>query len=99
MGSWPTPVRGALDEPRWALYRAAAALWLGDPQYALLAGLGLAVVEWSLSSVPKLRKDPLRWETMARIASSSVIFALTRSFWLTLVTQAIMLELLRRKRL
>jgi hypothetical protein len=97
-GRWPMPVRGALDEPRWALYRAGAALWLNDPAIALLGGLGLALAEWGMVSLPGIRKEHHRWETLARIGSSSVIFALTNSFWLTLATQAMLLELAHRRR-
>lgn len=93
---WPPPVRGALDEPRWALYRAGAALWVSQPQMALLVGLGLAVGEWGLSWVGGA--EARRWTWLARAASSSLIYALTGNFWLTLVTQALGLELAQRRR-
>jgi hypothetical protein len=40
----------------------------------------------------------VEWQTLARLASSSVVFALTRNFWLTALAQAGLLILLRRGR-
>ncbi|MFQ5944147.1 MAG: hypothetical protein ACE5JF_11390 [Anaerolineales bacterium] len=37
------------------------------------------------------------WETMARLAGSSLIFATTRNFWLTALSQMVLLGMLRRK--
>ncbi len=114
-GTWPTPTRGVLDEPRWALYRAAGVLWLSSrPELGLLMGLGLALLEWAirfkpwkgplLSTLRAWRTDevdarwrPGTWETVARLAGSSLIFALTRNFWLTALTQAVLLGAVRRK--
>jgi hypothetical protein len=36
------------------------------------------------------------WETVVRVAGSSLIFALTRNFWLTALTQAVLLGMVRR---
>lgn len=113
-GSWPTPTRGVLDEPRWALFRAAGVLWISRPELGLLMGLGLALLEWAISYRPW--KGPPRvtlrmwrtaegnsrwpagtWETVARVAGSSLIFATTRNFWLTALTQAVLLGMMRRK--
>jgi len=112
-GSWPTPTRGVLDEPRWALYRAAGVLWLPRPEAGLLIGLALGLLEWAITF--KVWKGPLltslqtwrtaeldsswpagTWETVIRIAGSSLVFALTRNFWLTALTQAVLLGMVRR---
>jgi hypothetical protein len=112
-GTWPKPTRGVLDEPRWALYRAAGVLWITRPEAGLLIGLGLALLEWTICFKPWKRslKKTLRswrttkadswwpagsWETMARIAGSSLIFATTRNFWLTALTQTVLLGMVRR---
>ena len=92
---WPEPTRGVLDEPRWTLYRAAGAQWLGQPQIGWLVGLALGVSEWGLSGRVRGRVD---WLTLARLASSTTVFALTRNFWLTALAQAGLLILLRRGR-
>jgi hypothetical protein len=91
--SWPEPGRGVLDEPRWTLYRAAGNRWLGQAQAGWLVGLGLGLVEWGLAARLRGRPD---WQTLARVASSAVVFALTRNFWLTVLAQAGWLALLRR---
>ena len=112
-GSWPTPTRGVLDEPRWALYRAAGVLWIPRPELGLLMGLVLALMEWAIRFKPW--KGPLRetlrtwrtaevdarwlpgtWESVARLAGSSLIFSITRNFWLTALTQAVLLGMVRR---
>ncbi len=112
-GTWPTPTQGVLDEPRWALYRAAGVLWMPRPELGLLMGLALGLVEWAIRY--RLWKRPLlktlrtcrtaevdsrwpagTWETVARVAGSSLIFAATRNFWLTALTQAVLLGMVRR---
>ena len=112
-GTWPTPTRGVLDEPRWALYRAAGVLWLPRPELGLLLGLILGVLEWAiffkvwkgplLTSLQTWRSPELdsswpagTWETVVRVAGSSLIFAITRNFWLTALTQAVLLGMVRR---
>ena len=92
-GTWPEPTRGVLDEPRWTLYRAAGGLWVGHYQFGVLVGLGLAAVEWWLG-VQSRRS--VAWETLARMASSTVVFGLTRNFWLAALSQAALLAILRR---
>ncbi len=114
--SWPAPARGILDEPRWALYRAAGILWIAKPQLGILIGLVIALLEWVLRYQPW--KGPLgeilrgrraedfygewqagTWETIARIAVSAILFALTRNFWLTALSGAVLLGMLRRDNL
>ncbi|MGA9192021.1 MAG: hypothetical protein WBZ24_09835 [Anaerolineales bacterium] len=86
-GEDPTEV--LLDEPRWALYRAAGVLWLG--MWGLLVGFAVGGVEWALRARPWLatsRGDRTVWLTLIRFGISSLIFALTGNFWFTLISQA-----------
>lgn len=96
-GNWPKPSRGVLDEPRWALYRAAGILGAGNWSFGLLIGLALAAAEAGLRALAQPGRRSYRWETLARAAGSALIFAVTANFWLTLITQAIALYLLRRR--
>ena len=115
-GDWPTPTHGVLDEPRWALYRAAGVLWVPRPELGLLIGLGLGLIEWAICFKPWMGplKETLRsrrtaevdvgwspgtWETVARVAGSSLLFASTRNFWLTALSQAVLLGMVRRNSL
>lgn len=98
-GRWPKPTRGVLDEPRWALYRAAGAAWIGSAPPGALIGLGLAAAELALRWGARPGEKAPPWEALARVASSSVLFVLTGNFWLTLVTQGLALFLLRGRRL
>lgn len=92
--------RGALsrwqDEPRWALYRAAGALWLQD--LALGAGLGwvLSVGEWLFAGWAEEPGSPLSQdpEPLYRSGISTILFILTHNFWLTAGTQLIFFLLL-----
>jgi hypothetical protein len=40
----------------------------------------------------------VEWQTLARLASSTIVFTLTRNFWLTALAQAGLLIVLRRGR-
>ena len=79
------------DEPRWALYRGAGGLWLGD--VALGAGLGLVLsgIEWVLTGLARGSTDLKRvsLDPLYRSAVSTALFLLTRNFWLTAGTQLI----------
>ena len=96
---WPDPLRALADEPRWALYRAAGALWLGSHALGTGVGLGWAVLEWALTNRTRLggiRQHPEAAGTLLRLASSALIFLVTRNFWLTCLSGGIMLAVLRR---
>ncbi len=89
-----------LDEPRWALYRGVGHLWLGDFWLGTLVGLGLSLVEWSLIQRiwrERSRKDPAACLVLARLAWSSLIFALTANLWLVLAFQLAWLLQLERE--
>jgi len=78
-----------LDEPRWALYRAAGVLWLGA--WGLLIGFFVGTIEWALRTRPRLaasRGDRTTWLSLIQLALSSLLFALTGNFWLTWTSQA-----------
>jgi hypothetical protein len=86
-----------MDEPRWALYRAAGVVWLGT--WGLLFGLGVGMIEWVLRTRPwlaEIQQDRGTWLVLIRLGVSSLIFALTGNFWLTWTTQAVCWFLLSR---
>lgn len=79
-----------LDEPRWALYRGAGWLLVGSFQLGALIGLGVALLEWSLtwrSWRPGERTSEAACFMLARVATSSVAYSLTGNLWLTALFQ------------
>lgn len=85
--------RDLLDEPRWTLYRASAGLWIGFGALALGIGMALTLVEWAVryrSWDARRRADPETCMALLRIASSTLLFALTRNLWVTLAGQAVL---------
>jgi hypothetical protein len=85
-----SPITALVEEPRWALYRAAGLYWLPGPLTGLALGLGLAIVEigWSAKwwrGEARARKEV--WFSILRAALSAVVFFATHSFWLTAATQ------------
>jgi hypothetical protein len=85
-----------LDEPRWALYRAAGWLWVDGRGGGLLIGLALAFVEWSLLHAvwqPSNRARPDTCLDLARVATSALAFSLTGNLWLAIVFQLGLLNL------
>jgi len=98
---WPDPLHALADEPRWALYRAAGALWFNFSSHALGTGVGLgwAVLEWAVTNRTRLgaiRQHPEVAGRLLRLASSTLIFLATRNFWLTCLSGGIVLAVLRR---
>jgi hypothetical protein len=86
-----------LDEPRWALYRAAGWLWMMDRGFGLLIGLALGLLEWGLHHQlwnADDRSSPETCLTLTRLGSSSLVFALTGNLWLTTVFQVALLRLM-----
>ena len=97
--AWPDPLRALADEPRWTLYRAAGALWTWSHTLGTAIGLGLALAEWILTHRLWRAEGVQRKEvvgTLVRIATSTLFFALTRNFWLTALSQFVLMTLLRR---
>ena len=83
-----SPVDTLHEEPRWALYRSAALLWIPNPLIAIGVGAGMGVIEWGLLHTPWRKSPSARESTMLlRILFSAVMYAATRNFWLTAGTQ------------
>ena len=85
-----SPLAALGEEPRWALYRAAGMLWLGDALPGVALGLGLAALEVGLGSRWWRAEERARrasWFPLLRAGISAVLFLVTRSFWLTAATQ------------
>lgn len=96
---WPDPLHALADEPRWALYRAAGALWTNSHALGTGVGLGWAVLEWALihrARLGTIRRHPEAAGPLLRLASSTLIFLVTRNFWLTCLSGGILLAVLRR---
>ncbi|MDX1599911.1 MAG: hypothetical protein R3191_00195 [Anaerolineales bacterium] len=79
-----------LDEPRWALYRGTGWLWAGSFAIGSLVGLGLALIEWSVTWrvwQPENRRLVPACYMLARIGVSALVFTLTGNLWLTMLLQ------------
>jgi hypothetical protein len=86
-----------LDEPRFALYRATGVLWLGAVYPGLLLGLGFALSEWLLKWRDKaVRREPRAIVSLFPLAGSTIVFAITRNFFITLFAQSAVLLISRR---
>lgn len=84
------PGEAALDEPRWALYRGTGSLLAGPRWAGPLVGLGIGVIEWTLSHRPwvqGVRLQASAWAHLARVCGSTALFLLTRNLWLVGITQ------------
>ncbi len=94
---WP-PVWTALsDEARWALYRAAGALWTGHVLGGAGVGCLLACLEWWVQAEPWGRpRRSIAWLDLSRPLASSLLFALTANAWLTAAAHLALLALSRR---
>lgn len=85
------PLADLLPLPRWALYWASGRLWLGNAWLGALAALALIALEWGLPMFALDRR--LRWDARQRVllaeaVMASAIFAVSSSFWATLVAYA-----------
>lgn len=89
--SYSPPVRAAMDEGRWALYRGTGSL-LADPLWAgPLIGLAVGLIEWAVKHHAWVQPSHLKvdaWSSLARVCGSTALFLLTRNLWLIVVTQA-----------
>ncbi len=104
---WPLAIRLTthleliLDEPRWALYRAAIAQAAASFPAGIIGGFLLASLEWALRRRPwaaKQRGELPLWEPLLRAALSAALFAATRNLWLTAATQAAVALLIGRRK-
>lgn len=79
-----------LDEPRWALYRGTGWLWAGSFALGSLVGLGLALIEWTVTWrawLPENRRSVPACYALARIGVSALVFTMTGNLWLTMLLQ------------
>ena len=82
------PIDAVHEEPRWALYRSAAFLWVAEPILGVALGVLMAFMEWALFNTPwKARPSTRSSAQLLRILFSGIIFLITRNFWLTAGTQ------------
>ncbi len=82
------PIDAVHEEPRWALYRSAAYLWITDPILAIAIGVLMAYMEWALFYAPREAKPSTRSSAqLLRILFSGILFLVTRNFWITAGTQ------------
>ncbi len=96
-----SPWTVALNEPRWALYRAAGIGWVGGLWLGLAIGLVLAAADWGLRhSVWQADgwKQADVWRGWMRAGLSAVLFAATRNLWLIIVCQAGLAAMTHRRR-
>jgi hypothetical protein len=77
------------DEPRWALYRATGALWLGDSSLGAGVGFILSILEWVGDGLthPGAEERSLDPEVLYRSGVSTILYLITGNFWLTAGTQ------------
>ncbi|MCX6026055.1 MAG: hypothetical protein NTY23_07355 [Chloroflexi bacterium] len=88
--TWPEATQTALDEVRWALYRALAWGWSGSLVVGLLAGFGVSLVERALmraSETGKLRlvRDDGPW--LVRSLTSAAMFGVAHNLWLNVLAR------------
>ena len=79
------------EEPRWAMYRASAALWAASFPLSVAIGTALAFAEtavWVLQDEKTKRFTLENGARLLRALFSGLLFGLTCNFWLTAVTQA-----------
>ncbi len=87
-----------LDEPRWALYRAAGWLLIGSFYFGSLIGLGVALLEWGLTWRgwrAGERSSDASCFMVGRIGTSWLAYSLTGNLWWTALFQvglALLLE-------
>jgi hypothetical protein len=78
------------NEMHWTFYRAAPALWLGDPYWGVVAGAVLVALEWIMH--PEARSwfntvEGRQYFTvrMACLVSSAFLYLSTQNLWLMIV--------------
>ncbi len=89
------------EEPRWAMYRASAALWAVSFPVSVAIGTALALVETTVGVLQEEKTDRFKLANGARLLRalfSGLLFGLTRNFWLTAATQAAIVTLFNMPR-
>ncbi len=89
---WPPAWVALADEARWALYRAAGALWLGHALGGAGVGAVLSGLEWLAQARP-WQGWREAWLGLSRLLISSMLFALTGNAWLTAAAHLVLLGL------
>jgi hypothetical protein len=86
---WPNAAHSALDEVRWALYRALGWGWSGSLLLGLLTGLVGALIERALDRVSKsgsLRVLPEDGRWLLRVIGSTALFGVAHNLWFNLLS-------------
>lgn len=88
--AWPETIQAALDEVRWALYRALAWSWSGSLVVGLLAGFGVSLVERgfmraSETGTLRLVGDDGPW--LVRSLTSAAMFGVAHNLWLIVMAR------------
>jgi hypothetical protein len=88
--TWPEATQAALDEVRWALYRALAWGWSGSLVVGLLAGFGVSLVERALmraseTGMLRLVRDDGPW--LVRSLTSAAMFGVAHNLWLNVLAR------------
>lgn len=89
------------EEPRWAMYRASAALWAVSFPVSVAIGTALALAETAVWVLQVEKTDRFKLANGARLLRalfSGLVFGLTRNFWLTAATQAALVTLFNMPR-
>ncbi len=89
------------EEPRWAMYRASAALWFVSLPVSVGIGASLAFAETAIWFLQEGKTDRIKLAAGARLLRalfSGLLFGLTRNFWLTAATQAVIVTLFNMPR-
>jgi len=88
--AWPIAAQDALDEVRWALYRALVWGWSGSLVIALAVALATALVERVLERAIKtgtLRLEPDDGAWLARTLTSTAMFAAGHNLWFNILAR------------
>ena len=88
--AWPESTQAALDEVRWALYRALAWGWSGSLVVGLLVGFGVSLIERALmraseTGTLRLVRDDGPW--LVRSLTSGAMFGIAHNLWLNVLAR------------
>jgi hypothetical protein len=87
---WPSAAQDALDEVRWALYRALVWGWTGSLVIALVVALTTSLVERVLArtiTTGTLRLEPDDGTWFVRTLTSTAMFAAGHNLWLIVLAR------------
>jgi hypothetical protein len=97
--TYTSPLDALSFEPRWALYRASASLWVGDFTLSVGAGMLLGVLDLYLDQRPWERNGikPSAWATLMRLVFSSLVFWATHNLWITIALQIGLILMIQKR--